>query len=444
MNLGKENETTEFKETTAELRQGLMDMSAILNKHGKGLLYFGVKDWGDVCGMQVGKDTRKTITQEIRAHIKPACMFEVKEMSVDNKTFIEVSFFGNNPPYSAYDRYYLRFDDQSPVMERDQLNTYFLGLNNDYSKWEDDDSSETIDCVDDSFIESYVKRGNEVNRVPFKYINKENALRQMHLIHPNGNLNNAGNALFSSKKPVAVKFAVFEGTNRTNFIDMKIFHGNIFECIEESMLYIKSHINFGVKFDGSIRRENVPEFPLEAIREIVVNAFAHGLYKASTDFEICLFKNRLTIYSPGHFPKPYKPEEFASGNLESIPFNPKIVEVLFGDETIEKYATGFGRTFEFLNKNNIAYDYVDTGNGFRFTFWRSNGTVNGVVKLTDGEEKVLDILKKNPNAIIKMISNETDLSVRTIQRILVSLKEKDLLIRRGSDKTGYWEVLDNK
>lgn len=70
--------------------------------------------------------------------------------------------------------------------------------------------------------------------------------------------------------------------------------------------------------------------------------------------------------------------------------------------------------------------------------------MNGVVKLNDGEEKVLDILKKNPNATIKMISNETDLSVRTIQRILVSLKENDLLIRSGSDKTGYWEVLDNK
>ena len=70
--------------------------------------------------------------------------------------------------------------------------------------------------------------------------------------------------------------------------------------------------------------------------------------------------------------------------------------------------------------------------------------MNGVVKLTDGEEKVIDILKKNPNATIKMISNETDLSVRTIQRILVSLKENDLLIRSGSDKTGYWGVLDNK
>ena len=442
MNLGKENETTEFKETTSELKQGLMDMSAILNKHGKGLLYFGVKDWGDVCGMQVGKDTRKTITQEIRSHIKPLCMFEVKELNADDMTFIEVSFSGSNPPYSAYDRYYLRFDDQSPVMERDQLNSFFLSLNNDYSKWEDEDSGESIDVVNEDYLKAYVQRGNDVNRVSFKYINKEITLRQLHLLCSNGNLNNAGNVLFSTKKPVPVKFAVFAGTNRTTFIDMKVFHGNVFECIEESMNYIKAHIDYGVVFDGSVRRKDIPEIPLEAIREIVVNAFAHGLYKASTDFEICLFKNRLTIYSPGHFPKPYKPEEFASGNLESIPFNPKIVEVLYGDETIEKYATGFGRAFEFIQNRNIAYDYVDTGNGFRFTFWRSNGVVNGVVKMSVGEEKVYKFLRKNPNATIKIISIDTNLSTRTVQRILSSLKEKDLLIRMGSDKTGYWKIIE--
>ena len=96
-------------------------------------------------------------------------MFEINEMTSDNNTFIEVSFSGDNPPYSAYDRYYLRFDDQSPVMERDQLNSFFLGLNNDYSSWEDDDSKESIDVVDDDFIRNYVNRGNAVNRVTFKY-----------------------------------------------------------------------------------------------------------------------------------------------------------------------------------------------------------------------------------------------------------------------------------
>ena len=48
MNLGKENEQIEFKESTSELSDALIDITAILNKHNCGTLYFGVKNNGDV------------------------------------------------------------------------------------------------------------------------------------------------------------------------------------------------------------------------------------------------------------------------------------------------------------------------------------------------------------------------------------------------------------
>ena len=57
MNIGKENETIEFKKSTSEIKAGLDSISAILNKHGKGVLYFGVKDNGEICGQQIGKET---------------------------------------------------------------------------------------------------------------------------------------------------------------------------------------------------------------------------------------------------------------------------------------------------------------------------------------------------------------------------------------------------
>lgn len=57
MNIGKENEQIEFKKSTSELRAALDSISAILNKHGNGIIYFGVKDNGDVCGQQLGSDT---------------------------------------------------------------------------------------------------------------------------------------------------------------------------------------------------------------------------------------------------------------------------------------------------------------------------------------------------------------------------------------------------
>ncbi|MDR2828740.1 MAG: ATP-binding protein, partial [Acholeplasmatales bacterium] len=54
MNLGFENETTEFKQTTSEIEEALKDMCAILNKHKQGILCFGVLNNGDVVGQMVG------------------------------------------------------------------------------------------------------------------------------------------------------------------------------------------------------------------------------------------------------------------------------------------------------------------------------------------------------------------------------------------------------
>lgn len=45
MNLGKETERIEFKKSTSELKQAMNSISAILNKHGEGILYFGVTDF---------------------------------------------------------------------------------------------------------------------------------------------------------------------------------------------------------------------------------------------------------------------------------------------------------------------------------------------------------------------------------------------------------------
>ena len=53
MNLGKETETLEFKKTTGEINAAMVSIVAILNKHGIGTLYFGVKPNGDVVGQGI-------------------------------------------------------------------------------------------------------------------------------------------------------------------------------------------------------------------------------------------------------------------------------------------------------------------------------------------------------------------------------------------------------
>ena len=76
MNLGKETETLEFKKTTGEMKAAMISISSILNKHGIGTLYFGVKPNGDVVGQDVSesslRDVSRTIYESIRPQIYPA------------------------------------------------------------------------------------------------------------------------------------------------------------------------------------------------------------------------------------------------------------------------------------------------------------------------------------------------------------------------------------
>ena len=61
MNIGRENENIEFKKSVSETKEGIASISSMLNKHGKGTLYFGVKDNGDIIGQTIGKDNEQII-----------------------------------------------------------------------------------------------------------------------------------------------------------------------------------------------------------------------------------------------------------------------------------------------------------------------------------------------------------------------------------------------
>ena len=62
-------------------------------------------------------------------------------------------------------------------------------------------------------------------------------------------------------------------------------------------------------------------------------------------------------------------------------------------------------------------------------------------KINENEKIVLDIILKDPNITIAEMANQSNKSIRTINRIINSLKEKNLLKRMNSNKDGYWEVL---
>lgn len=442
MNIGSENEIVEFKKSTSELKEALQSISAILNKHQHGTIYFGVKDDGDVVGQTIGKDTLRDISNKIREQIKPECIYTVEKRNDDSgKSFIEVSFSGERVPYSANGKYYLRFSDQDRLMTNEELERFFLNMQKNYSTWENDDSSVNLKDIDNSLLEKMINKGYENQRIPFKYTTSAEVLKKMGLIFKNGNtLNNAGNVLFSALKPIVLKLATFATETKDTFLKLEYFEGNIFECIEKGISYILDGINWNVSLDGSPLRKETPEIPKEAIREIVVNAFSHARYKSSTTFEIDIFKDRISIYSPGYFPYGYTPEDFAFKHEEPIMLNPKIVNVLFKTSQIESFGYGFETTFRLCKEYSVPYKYENTKSGFKFIFYRPLTLKYSSKDLNETEAKVLRQITHNPSIKIKDIASNIDKSEKTVSRALKKLKELNYISRDGDDFRGIWIV----
>ena len=125
MNLGKETETLEFKKTTGEMKEAMVSISSILNKHGIGTLYFGVKPSGDIIGQDISESSLRDVSRAVYENIRPQIYPVIEEVVLDHKHLIKVEFSGENAPYSTAGRYYLRTADEDREVTPDELKAFF-------------------------------------------------------------------------------------------------------------------------------------------------------------------------------------------------------------------------------------------------------------------------------------------------------------------------------
>ena len=121
MNLGIETETLEFKKSTGELKEAMNSISAILNKHQQGEIYFGVKPDGTVIGQVVTEESLREVSQKIKNSIEPKIYPEVKKVVMDGRDCIYVKFEGSQTPYFAFGVAKIRVADEDLTMSPQEL-----------------------------------------------------------------------------------------------------------------------------------------------------------------------------------------------------------------------------------------------------------------------------------------------------------------------------------
>jgi ATP-dependent DNA helicase RecG len=459
MNLGKETETLEYKKSTGEMKEAMVSIASILNKHGIGTLYFGVKPNGTVCGQNVSESSLRDVSRAVYDNIRPQIFPAIKEVIMDGKHLIRVEFSGNDTPYSSAGRYYLRTADEDREVSPAELRNFFVA--NEYrEKWEKTASSALATQIDRGAIKAFWQKAISVGRMPSGKYTCPIILKRFGLLQGD-NLNNAGEYLFGNTHPLMLKAAIFATDEKLTFIDMRMFEDNIYRLLGIAEDYILKNIRWRSEITAAERKE-IPEIPVAVIREILANSFAHAVYNGHTNHEICIHPGMVTFYSPGGYASSHKPEEYIAGNKESVIRNATIAKVLYLNKSIEQFGSGFKRIDKLCKEAGIHYTYENDEYGFKFIIYRPKSqsdiqsvtsdvtsdsspdvtlNVSSKVSLNSTEMAVLALLQQKPtysrNELADMISRTT----RTVQRILISLKEKGFIKRVGSKQSPQWVVL---
>lgn len=105
--------------------------------------------------------------------------------------------------------------------------------------------------------------------------------------------------------------------------ESKLFEGNILHILNESFDFIKSTLDNIVIW--SLDGEKSPNYPDEAIWEILVNCLIHRDYSIQDSVHVKIFDNQLSFESPGKLPNMINVENILDNRFSR---NPKIVRLL--------------------------------------------------------------------------------------------------------------------
>ena len=296
----EENEIIELKKSTSELKEAVISLGAMLNKHSKGAVYFGINDDGIVIGQQIGKSTLRDISRAISDWIEPRIFPDIQVKKIQGKDCIVVKVSGQEGVYSARGRYYLRIGEEDKKLSVNELKHLVEKKNNYIYAWGAEASEFSLSKADIPTIKRFIEKGRKAGRIEYAYDSARNVLHKLHLLKDK-KLLNAGWVLFCKDNRIEARAAVFATNEKTTFVDIQSLKGTLFDLIAQCETYVKEHINWRAKIID-FKRVETPEVPVEAVREAIVNSLCHRDFNNPSGNELAIYRNRIEIYNPGQFP----------------------------------------------------------------------------------------------------------------------------------------------
>jgi ATP-dependent DNA helicase RecG len=309
----------------------------------------------------------------------------------------------------------------------------------------------TIDDLDLNLITDYVTTMRFSNKTPVEEILIQRGCLKLDvsILRPTY----AGILLFG-KNPqqwlpsTSIMAARFPGKAFSDEFIKQDISGTLSHQINQSEVFVRDNLRKVVRLTGLARKETY-EYPLEAIRELLVNAVAHRDYNMQGDcIHLHIFSDRLEVHSPGGLPGPINLDNLLEARFSR---NPVIAQVLSDLGFIERLGYGLNRVLTVLKTNELPPPiFKEIGGSFRVILQNSISEFGEGIK-TRGLSKYLNY-DLNPRQEIalgylatsgritsrKYHSLCPEVSTETLRRDLVDLVKKGILIKIGDKKTTYY------
>ncbi|MBM4333697.1 MAG: transcriptional regulator [Deltaproteobacteria bacterium] len=356
------------------------DLAAFANSSG-GKILLGVRDDGRVIGVRDNNQLRAQI-QDIARNCDPPVKVLIE---VVGKIMVITVREGENKPVQCREGFFWRQGASTQKLSRDEIRDFFRSegaIRFDLTvcpkfRYPEDFDREKFDAW---ISQSRITPRRGIDDVLVNIEVAERAGKRLIF-------RNAG-VLFFAKDvrhffPQAyITCLLAKGIDKVNILDRKDFAEGLVSDIEESLRFIERNTRTGYRIE-KLRREDVPEYPMRALREAITNAIMHRDYfQAGANVFVEIYDDRIEISNPGGLPRGLSREELGT---RSVRRNPLIADLLHRIALIEKAGTGIRRMMEDARQHKCPEPKFTVNGFFTATFWPNVGLSRKIVPQV-GEE----------------------------------------------------------
>ncbi len=436
MEIPQEGQRLELKRQWTD--RALEDISAFANTDG-GRLMIGVEGSGKVVGFDGGDAEIQKIANLIHSRLGLTPRIFVQEIENLPVLVIEVEPAQGVIPYNG--RYLRRVGSTNRDFTPQELANHMLRRSG--QSWDSLPSSWGMEHCDLHAVQAFVQMAHA--RLPQASSSTPELLLQNLGLFREGKLTNAGVLLFTSRSqecfPQAmVRLGVFRSP--IDIVDSHDLEGNLFQQVELAMERFRRLLT--VRYDTTVtepsltglQRREIWEYPLEALREAVINAIIHRDYLSTGHVQIRLYDDRLEVWNPGTLPPELSPDALR-GPHGSFPRNPALARVFYFSGLIEQWGSGTLKILRLCKEQGLMEPLFEEHRAcFRITFLKDPYTPERLLAMGLNERQIEAVLyaKRHGSISNKQYQELTKVSKRTASDELAYIVQKGVLIKTGGQR----------